>query len=249
MSNRGMNLGRLAACALVAGVGTAASADVIISNLAVANTTGTVFGTCSTAIFKAGGFTMPAGTDYTLDMVIFNIDYNNGGGGELGQYALWQGSPAPTTFVTDLLPLDPQVGIGNFRFEPASAVTLEQGVTYWVRVAPSSPPGGCMMWTSPPVSTGAPTGIATNAGYNFNGSSSSFWNKYEVQGTPASSCYADCDTSTGIGVLDIFDFLCFGNRFSANDPYACDCDTSTGVGVCDIFDFLCFGNEFNAGCP
>ena len=61
-------------------------------------------------------------------------------------------------------------------------------------------------------------------------------------------CYADCDTSTGVGVLDIFDFLCFGNRFAANDPYACDCDTTTGPGVCDIFDFLCFGNEFNAGC-
>ncbi len=62
-------------------------------------------------------------------------------------------------------------------------------------------------------------------------------------------CYADCDTSTGVGVLDIFDFLCFGNRFAAGDPYACDCDTTTGLGVCDIFDFLCFGNAFNAGCP
>ncbi len=74
------------------------------------------------------------------------------------------------------------------------------------------------------------------------------WQGYEVvESTP--SCYPDCDTSTGMGVLDIFDFLCFGNRFSAGDPYACDCDTSTGPGVCDIFDFLCFGNEFNNGCP
>ncbi len=63
------------------------------------------------------------------------------------------------------------------------------------------------------------------------------------------SCYADCDTTTGPGILDIFDFLCFGNRFASNDPYACDCDTSTGPGVCDIFDFLCFGNAFSAGCP
>ena len=62
------------------------------------------------------------------------------------------------------------------------------------------------------------------------------------------SCYPDCDRSTGTGILDIFDFLCFGNRFAANDPYACDCDTSTGLGVCDIFDFLCFGNAFSAGC-
>jgi hypothetical protein len=59
-------------------------------------------------------------------------------------------------------------------------------------------------------------------------------------------CYVDCD---GSDVLDIFDFLCFGNRFTAGDPYACDCDTSTGPNVCDIFDFLCFGNKFSAGCP
>jgi hypothetical protein len=67
--------------------------------------------------------------------------------------------------------------------------------------------------------------------------------------TPDIKCYADCDQTTGNGVLDIFDFLCFGNAFAAGDPYACDCDVSTGLGVCDIFDFLCFGNFFSAGCP
>lgn len=61
-------------------------------------------------------------------------------------------------------------------------------------------------------------------------------------------CYADCDQSTGPGVLDIFDFLCFQNRFNNGDPYACECDQSTGVGVCDIFDFLCFNNRFAQGC-
>jgi hypothetical protein len=66
---------------------------------------------------------------------------------------------------------------------------------------------------------------------------------------PEASCYADCDTSTGIGVLDIFDFLCFQDSFVRMDPYACDCDTTTGQGVCDIFDFLCFQNAFVAGCP
>jgi hypothetical protein len=64
-----------------------------------------------------------------------------------------------------------------------------------------------------------------------------------------STCYADCDQSTGVGTLDIFDFLCFQNAFVAGDPYACDCDTTTGRGVCDIFDFLCFQNAFVAGCP
>lgn len=65
----------------------------------------------------------------------------------------------------------------------------------------------------------------------------------------APPCYPDCDQSTGPHVLDVFDFLCFSNRFDQGDPYACDCDVSTGPGVCDIFDFLCFGYAFNAGCP
>ena len=69
---------------------------------------------------------------------------------------------------------------------------------------------------------------------------------FEFQGT---SCSADCDTSTGPGVLDIFDFLCFGSKFAAGDPYACDFDMSTGPGICDIFDFIAFQNTFAAGCP
>ena len=66
---------------------------------------------------------------------------------------------------------------------------------------------------------------------------------------PEQQCAADCDSSTGFGVLDIFDFLCFQHAFVTADPYACDCDTSTGQGVCDIFDFLCFQDAFVAGCP
>jgi Beta-propeller repeat len=62
-------------------------------------------------------------------------------------------------------------------------------------------------------------------------------------------CYADCDKSTGKGVLDIFDFLCWQGHFVIGNAYACDCDTSTGVGVCDVFDFLCFQNAFVGGCP
>jgi outer membrane protein assembly factor BamB len=65
----------------------------------------------------------------------------------------------------------------------------------------------------------------------------------------ADSCFADCDQSTGPGVLDVFDFLCFQDSFVKGEPYACDCDTSTGPGVCDVFDFLCFQNAFVSGCP
>lgn len=69
-----------------------------------------------------------------------------------------------------------------------------------------------------------------------------------VKVTIVEPCYADCDTSTGSRVLDIFDFLCFQNRFGRGSAYACDCDTTTGASVCDIFDFLCFSNHFANGC-
>lgn len=62
-------------------------------------------------------------------------------------------------------------------------------------------------------------------------------------------CACNFDVSTGQGVCDIFDFLSFGNQFSAGESCACNMDTSTGPDVCDIFDFLAFGNGFNAGCP
>ncbi|MCA9279255.1 MAG: VCBS repeat-containing protein [Phycisphaeraceae bacterium] len=57
-----------------------------------------------------------------------------------------------------------------------------------------------------------------------------------------SSCYADCDSN---GVLNVFDYICFGNAYSAGDPYA-DCD---GSGALNIFDYICFGNAYSAGCP
>ncbi|MCA9279583.1 MAG: hypothetical protein H6815_00865 [Phycisphaeraceae bacterium] len=56
-----------------------------------------------------------------------------------------------------------------------------------------------------------------------------------------SNCYADCDSS---GVLNIFDYICFGNAYANFDPYA-DCD---GSGSLNIFDYICFGNAYAAGC-
>lgn len=47
--------------------------------------------------------------------------------------------------------------------------------------------------------------------------------------------YTDCNEDRR---LDVFDFLCFINRFNDGDAYA-DCD---GSGDLDLFDFLCFVN-------
>jgi glucose/arabinose dehydrogenase len=63
------------------------------------------------------------------------------------------------------------------------------------------------------------------------------------------SCYVDCDLSSGAGVLDIMDFLCFQDAFVSGFPYACNCDVSTGYATCDVFDFLCFQDAFTTGCP
>jgi serine protease AprX len=71
----------------------------------------------------------------------------------------------------------------------------------------------------------------------------------DAVGALDTACFADCDSGTGPGMLDIFDFLCFQNRFATGEPYACDCDTGTGVGLCDVFDFLCFQNAYAGGCP
>jgi hypothetical protein len=62
------------------------------------------------------------------------------------------------------------------------------------------------------------------------------------------TCLANCDASTAAPVLNIADFVCFLNRYSAEDPYA-NCDGSSAVPVLNVADFTCFLNAFSAGCP
>lgn len=57
-------------------------------------------------------------------------------------------------------------------------------------------------------------------------------------------CITDCELD---GALDVFDYLCFLNKWTANDPYACDFDEATGPGICDTFDFVEFGTLFARG--
>jgi hypothetical protein len=60
-------------------------------------------------------------------------------------------------------------------------------------------------------------------------------------------CYANCDQSTTLPVLNVLDFGCFLNKFASGDPYA-NCDGSTTPPVLNILDFSCFLNHFAAGC-
>ncbi|MFN0132722.1 MAG: GC-type dockerin domain-anchored protein [Phycisphaerales bacterium] len=61
-------------------------------------------------------------------------------------------------------------------------------------------------------------------------------------------CYANCDGSVVPPILNVNDFACFLNRFSAGDDYA-NCDGSTTPPVLNVNDFSCFLNQFAAGCP
>jgi hypothetical protein len=61
------------------------------------------------------------------------------------------------------------------------------------------------------------------------------------------ACYANCDNSTAAPILNVNDFICFGNLFAAGDPRA-NCDGSTAAPVLNVNDFICFNNKFAAGC-
>jgi hypothetical protein len=68
-----------------------------------------------------------------------------------------------------------------------------------------------------------------------------------VQIMSPSFCYANCDSSTTVPVLNANDFNCFLNAFAAGQSYA-NCDNSTTVPVLNANDFNCFLNSFAAGC-
>jgi hypothetical protein len=145
-----------------------------------------------------------------------------------------------------------QTDFGGQLLEPGAYIIM------WAASLPD-PNGRCIMWHQPgphAVGGGEPdnafywrpfTGELIPVPLHLGGGGRSGMN-FVLEGVPA-GCYADCDTSTGAGVLDVFDFLCFQDLFVAGDPYACDCDTGSGAGVCDVFDFLCFQDAFVAGCP
>jgi trimeric autotransporter adhesin len=69
-------------------------------------------------------------------------------------------------------------------------------------------------------------------------------------------CFANCDQSTTLPLLNIDDFTCFINQFAAGlalptsqqrHHYA-NCDSSTTPPVLNVDDFTCFINEFAHGC-
>ena len=67
-------------------------------------------------------------------------------------------------------------------------------------------------------------------------------------GAGAGECYANCDGSTAAPVLNVADFTCFLQKYTAGDAYA-NCDGSTTIPVLNVADFTCFLQKYTAGCP
>jgi hypothetical protein len=74
------------------------------------------------------------------------------------------------------------------------------------------------------------------------------WDSISLQAAGGTGCYANCDASTAAPVLNVADFTCFLQKFSAGDTYA-NCDASTASPVLNVADFTCFLQKFSAGCP
>jgi hypothetical protein len=66
--------------------------------------------------------------------------------------------------------------------------------------------------------------------------------------TPVAACYANCDGSTAVPILNVNDFICFQGKYAAGDPSA-NCDESTAPPILNVNDFICFQGKYAAGCP
>jgi outer membrane protein assembly factor BamB len=73
----------------------------------------------------------------------------------------------------------------------------------------------------------------------------------------APGCWANCDSSTVVPILNVEDFTCFINAFAQGGllppleqvAHYANCDRSTAPPVLNVEDFTCFINRFAAGCP
>jgi murein tripeptide amidase MpaA len=61
------------------------------------------------------------------------------------------------------------------------------------------------------------------------------------------ACYANCDGSTVVPILNVNDFVCFQSQFAAGSS-AANCDNSSVPPVLNVNDFVCFQASFAAGC-
>ncbi|MCC5787041.1 MAG: dockerin type I repeat-containing protein [Phycisphaerales bacterium] len=223
----------------VAFAGAASANDLVIGNFGAGIGTGTIFGVSTTSNFKAFGFTMGS-ESYTLDRVLLSM-YDVTPTIE-PFVSIWSGEFQP---VAEIVLLDNPAFTfdGEYEFTTSSNIVLEAGESYWIHVRPIAlATGERFGWDGTSPST-MPSGPAASAiGFNFNGNSSSFFNRLEVRGSPGGPvCVPDLN---GDGVVDADDFFLFLQLFAAGDTRA----DMNGDGIIDADDFFMFLNLFAAGC-
>jgi hypothetical protein len=220
-------LSRCLAVSAIAGAGIVgqAHADIIIGNLTAAPSSSTVFGTGSSSIFKACGFTMGADS-YDLASATLALDMGLTGGGN-PVISIWDGAAAPATelFVLANPPgLSTATGAFDHVFTAPPGSVLSAGQTYWIHVRSDPQLGIAFNWLSTS-NANPPTGAgATFVTYNFNGGSSTFYNRFQLDGS-ISGGGCDPDLTTGAvagqpgygvpnGVLNNDDFFYYLAIFS-----------------------------------
>ncbi len=205
-----------------------AHGDVIISNLSGTTTSGTYIGPSATTVYKAAGFTM--GSDsYNLESVIIRVRSSDPAA--TTDVEIWTGNGAPTSMIAQLSGSAFDAD-GLYTFTPTTDVTLAANTTYWVYVNNAAPSGN-FFWDG---SSLPPSGIATSAGFHFNGATSLTTNAYEVNGAVAGDCACianltgDCETNTN-------DFFAFLALYQNQDP-AADFSPGGGINTNDFFAYL-----------
>jgi hypothetical protein len=140
-------------------------------------------------------------------------------------------------FTTLLLSINPNLQ------GPPSATTFPDVWTQYTVTLSGLPAGGlpARLAFRYFVTNGGPGGVNSNyigideVEYTANG------------GGGGQNCYANCDNSTNAPCLNVNDFVCFNNAFSAGLPYA-NCDASTNPPILNVNDFVCFNNAYSASC-
>jgi VCBS repeat protein len=117
-------------------------------------------------------------------------------------------------------------------------------------------PGGTGPWPMTVISTAGTHNIRVGdvnndgnvdiVGANWQAPPMTAW--INLSGLPSEVCYANCDGSTAVPIVNVADFDCFMARFNAGDARA-NCDGSSGTPLLTIQDVICFQEKFAAGCP
>jgi len=145
-------------------------------------------------------------------------------------------------------------GCTVYGINPAGSAS---GIIFSARVAPAGTLDWSVLASSTPNSRSRLNSALSTQGFvmlawgnGATGSSDIHAQNVNPDGTlgPAPApCYPNCDGSTIAPILNVSDFTCFLNKYSAGDPYA-NCDGSTVAPILNVSDFTCFLNKYSAGC-